>query len=216
MKGAIFDLDGVLVDSHPVHLRAWKRVLDSVGRPLEDRDMGFILEGRKREEILQYFLGQLTDQQLDHYGRQKDLFFKEESKNVETIPGVQEFLEKLSATSIPMAVASCGSRSRVNQLLEHLDLRRYFQVVVTGDDVKQGKPDAAIFHLAAERYGVTPRDSVCLEDSVSGVTAAKAAGMKCVGIADNGREALLLETGADKVVPNFIDLTVADLQTLFE
>lgn len=216
MKGAIFDLDGVLVDSHPVHLRAWKRLLNSVSTTVTDDDMSFILEGRKREEILQHFLGEMTDQQLDHYGRQKEFFFQEESKSIETIPGVPEFLEKLAVSSIPMAVASCGGRNRVNNLLEYLDLRRYFQVVVTGDDVQQGKPDAAIFHLAAQRYGVAPKDSVCLEDSISGVMAAKAAGMKCLGIAESSRGALLLEMGADKVVPNFVDLTIADLQTLFE
>jgi beta-phosphoglucomutase len=107
MKGAIFDLDGVLVDSHPVHLRAWTRLLNSVGTTVTENDMSFILEGRKREEILQHFLGGLTEEQLDHYGWQKELFFQEESKNIETIPGVPEFLEKLAATSIPMAVASC-------------------------------------------------------------------------------------------------------------
>jgi HAD superfamily hydrolase (TIGR01509 family) len=216
VKGAIFDLDGVLVDSHPVHLRAWKRLLNSVGKSVKDHDMSFVLEGRKREEILQHFLGELTHEQLDQYGRQKEFFFQEESKNIETIPGVHEFLEKLAATSIPLAVASCGGRSRVNNLLEYLDLRRYFQVVVTGDDVKEGKPDAAIFRLAAQRYGVAPKDSVCLEDSISGVMAAKAAGMKCLGIAESSRGASLREMGADKVVPNFVDLTVADLQTLFE
>ncbi|SRR6266403_476675 len=215
MKGAIFDLDGVLVDSHPVHFRAWIRLLRSIGTSVKDHDLTFILEGRKREEILQHFLGELTDGQLEHYGQQKDLFFREECNDIETVSGVREFLQNLAAASIPMAVASCGSKSRVDHLLELLDLCRYFQAIVTGDEVKRGKPDPAIFHLAAQRYGVAPEDSVCFEDSVSGITAAKAAGMKCLGIADGGREALLLETGADRVVANFENLSVPDLQALF-
>src|SRR6266404_1113600 len=95
MKGAIFDLDGVLVDSHPVHFRAWIRLLRSIGTSVKDHDLTFILEGRKREEILQHFLGELTDGQLEHYGQQKDLFFREECNDIETVSGVREFLQNL-------------------------------------------------------------------------------------------------------------------------
>ena len=215
MKGAIFDLDGVLADSHPAHFRAWKRLLDSIGKPIQDRDVDFILEGRKRREILEHFLGTLSDQQLEEYGRQKEAFFLEESKNIETIAGVRELLQILALASIPLAVASCGTRNRVNDLLERLDLRHYFQAVITGDDVKEGKPDPSIFLLASECYGIAPRDSLCLEDSVSGVRAAKSAGMRCLGVAKGGRGALLLEVGADKVVPDFVHLSVAELKSLF-
>lgn len=216
MNGVIFDLDGVLVNSHPIHLRAWKRLFDSMGLPFGDNGLNFILEGRKREEILQHFLGDLTEQQMRHYGQQKESFFAEECKDIETIPGVREFLQALADASIPMAVASCGSCRRVNHLLEQLELRRYFRAVVTGDDVKDGKPDPAIFRLAARLYGVQPEHSVCLEDSVSGVTAARAAGMKCLGIAEETRAQALLEAGANKVVPDFANVSVADLRALFE
>lgn len=215
MKGAIFDLDGVLADSHPAHFRAWKRLLDSIGKPIQDHDVDFILEGRKRREILEHFLGTLSDQQLDDYGRQKEAFFLEESKNIQIIDGVRELLQKLMLASISLAVASCGTRNRVNDLLERLDLRPYFQSVITGDDVKEGKPDPSIFLLASECYGIAPQDSLCLEDSVSGVMAAKAAGMKCLGVGKGGRGALLLEVGADKVVPDFVHLSIAELQSLF-
>lgn len=215
MKGAIFDLDGVLADSHPAHFRAWKRLLDSIGKPIQDSDVDFILEGRKRREILQHFLGTLSEQQLDDYGRKKEAFFLEESKSIETIAGVRELLQKLMLASIPLAVASCGTRNRVNDLLKRLEIRPYFQAVVTGDDVKDGKPDPSIFLMASECYGIAPRDSLCLEDSVSGVMAAKAAGMRCLGVAKAGRRALLLEVGADKVVPDFVDLSIVELQSLF-
>lgn len=215
MKGAIFDLDGVLVDSHPAHFRAWKRLLDSIGKPIQDHDVDFILEGRKRREILEHFLGTLSDQQLDVYGRQKDVFFCEESKNIETIAGVRELLQKLRLACIPLAVASCGTRSRVNDLLDRLSLRHFFKAVITGDDVKEGKPDPSIFLLAAESYGIAPKDSLCLEDSVSGVMAAKAAGMRCLGVAKGGRGTLLLEVGADRVVPDFVHLSIAELRSTF-
>jgi HAD superfamily hydrolase (TIGR01509 family) len=215
MKAAIFDMDGVLVDSHPAHLRAWIRLLESAGKPIGNNDMGFILEGRKREEILRHYLGPLTDAEMRSHGQQKELFFREEATRISTIPGVQQFLDNLIAASVPMAVASCGGRERVNYLLEHLALSGYFQAVVSGDDVTKGKPDPSIFQLAAKQCGVAPEEAMCFEDSVSGVTAAVAAGMKCVGIADSAREALLLDAGAEIVVPDFVDLPVARLQNLF-
>jgi beta-phosphoglucomutase len=215
MKAAIFDMDGVLVNSHPVHLRAWIRLLKSAGRPVGDNDMGFILEGRKREEILQHYLGPLTDLELRAHGQQKERFFREEATSISPIPGVRQFLDNLAAAEVPMAVASCGGRERVNHLLEHLALSGYFQAVVSGDDVTKGKPDPSIFLLAAKQCGVAPEDVMCFEDSVSGVMAAVAAGMKCVGIADSGRKGLLLDAGAEMVVPDFVDLSVAGLQNLF-
>ena len=151
LKGLIFDLDGVLVDSHPVHTRAWKRLLLSIGKVANDQDMEFILEGRKREEILQHFLGDLTPEQVRLYGEQKELLFQDEAKTIGTIPGVREFLDQLGKASLPMGVATCGGSRRVNHLLGTLELRKYFQVVVTGDDVKEGKPDPKIYDEVAKR-----------------------------------------------------------------
>ncbi len=215
MKCAIFDMDGVLVDSHPIHMAAWRRFLEAQGKTVDERDMEFVLEGRKREEILEHFLGRVTPEQAEVFGKQKDVLFREEAKSIATIAGVREMLEQLSAASVPMAVASCGGRGRVHQLLEQLNLRNYFEAVVTGDDVRDGKPDPSIFLAVAKRLNVLPADSICFEDSVSGVTAAKSAGMKCLGIAEDGRQNALVQAGCDAVVPNFVSVSVADLRKLF-
>jgi len=215
MKCAIFDMDGVLVDSHPIHMAAWRKFLEAHGRTASDREMEFVLEGRKREEILEHFLGRVTPEEMEIYGKEKDALFREAAKSISTIAGVREMLEKLAAVKIPMAVASCGGRGRVHQLLDKLRLQKFFEVVVTGDDVKEGKPDPAIFLAVAKRLEVSPEESICFEDSVSGVMAAKSAGMKCLGIAEDGRKATLVEAGCDKVVPNFVSVSVADLRKLF-
>jgi beta-phosphoglucomutase len=216
LTGAIFDVDGVLVDSHPVHMRAWKRFLLSVGRSVGDRDMEFVLEGRKREEILRHFLGDLSADQVQTYGRQKELFFYEEANQVGTIAGLRGFLDELAGASISMGVASCGSGDRVHHLLNVLELGKYFQVVVTADDVVEGKPNPAIFSATAERLGIPISQVLCVEDSVSGVTAAKAARMKCLGIGQGDHKEVLLRAGADKVLPDFLPASLANLQGLFQ
>lgn len=216
LRGAIFDMDGVLVDSHPTHMRAWRRFFQSMGKSVSEQQMEFIHEGRKRGDILSYFLGDLSEEQIRRYGQQKDILFAEEMQTISTIAGVRELLEELAGASISMAVASCGSDKRVNYLLDVLELRKYFPVVVTGDDVTQGKPDPTIFRIARERIGVSKDDALCFEDSVSGVVAAKAAGMKCIGITDCARKDELIRAGADTVFPNFHSASVTELKMLFD
>jgi beta-phosphoglucomutase len=215
MKCAIFDMDGVLVDSHPIHMAAWRRFLETHGRTVNERDMEFVLEGRKREEMLEHFLGPVTPEQAAAYGKEKDALFREEAISISTIAGVRGMLDQLAAASVPMAVASCGGRGRVHQLLDQLNLRSYFEAVFTGNDVKDGKPDPSIFLAVAKQMKVQPAESICFEDSVSGVTAAKSAGMKCLGIAEDGRRDALVQAGCDAVVPNFNSVSVSDLRKLF-
>ncbi len=215
LRSVIFDLDGVLVDSHPLHKQAWKRLLASLGKSVGDAELEIILDGKKREELLRHFLGDLTEEQIECYGREKDEFFREEEHSLQTIAGVREFLGELHNAAIPLAVASAGSRARVTGILGRLGLMPYFQAVVTGDQVPAGKPDAAIFQKAAAQLHVAPEESLVVEDSVSGVQAAKAAGMKCLGIAAPLRVKAIREAGADDVLPDFVGTSTKQIRKLF-
>ena len=203
LRAAIFDMDGVIVDSHPVHKKTWRKFLESLGKEIDEEHLNFIMEGRKRDEILRYFLGELSDEQVRTLGHQKEQLFREESADMKAIDGLREFLRQLSEAKIRLAVASSGSNGRVNYVLDLLDLRHYFQAIVTGDQVKYGKPDPTIFRVACDHLRVQPSETLVFEDSVSGVRAAKAAGMRCVGVATNGIIAILVEAGADHIIPDF-------------
>jgi HAD superfamily hydrolase (TIGR01509 family) len=215
LKAVIFDMDGVLIDSHPVHKKAWTRFLASVGKMVTDEELEFVLDGRRREDILSHFLGALTPAQTAEYGRHKEQLFREAASEVSTVLGVGQFIDELQRCGIPMAVASCGSSSRVHFILQRLGLEHRFSAVVTADDVQVGKPDPAIFQKAASAIGAPPECSVVVEDAVSGVIAAKAAGMKCLAIASNGRGKALHVAGADSVVSDFLTVHVPGLMKLF-
>jgi len=215
LKSVIFDMDGVIVDSHPVHMRVWRKFLSSIGKSVTDAELEFVRDGRKKEDILRHFLGDLPDSMTEEYGRQKDLLLKKEIQRIKMIAGVRKLLNALNRAAIPMAVASCGSNGRVHTLLALLRLREYFAAVVTAGDVPTGKPDPAIFRKAAEQMNVKPAESLVFEDSVSGVRAATAAGMKCVGIADCHRAKALIAAGADYVLPNFTQASLAQIHRLF-
>jgi len=211
----IFDMDGVVVDSHAAHMRTWKTFLLSLGKSVSDADLNFVRQGRKKQEILRFFLGDLPDEQVQAHCHVKDVLFRKEADRITMLPGVQELLEDLKRAGIPVALASCGGSARVHDLLWRLRIREYFTVVVTGDEVRFGKPDPEIFHKAARRMHVHPAESIVFEDSVSGIQAAKAAGMKCIGIADRQMTPSLVQAGADYVLPNFTGLSWIGLQKLF-
>jgi beta-phosphoglucomutase len=215
LQAVIFDLDGVIVDSHPAHTQAWKTFFKSLGLNVSDKDLLFVLEGQKREDILRHFLGNLTTEQVKHYGARKEALFRDSVQELKTIAGLPEFLDCLETSHIPMALASSASRSRAEYILDELDIRRRFAVIVTGDDVTRGKPDPTIFRLAASGLGVDPASVLVCEDAVSGVEAAKVAGMKCLAIAANGRGPLLKEAGADCIIPDFTAASLEDLRALF-
>jgi len=216
LRAAIFDMDGVIVDSHPVHKKAWRKFLELQNKDISEENLGLIMEGRKREEILQHFLGELSDEQLRVLGDQKEQIFREEAVDVRPIQGLCDFLRQLSEAEIKLAVASSGSSTRVNYILNSLSLRSHFWAVVTGDQVTRGKPDPAIFRLACERVRVHPSETLVFEDSASGVRAAKSGGMKCVGVASNGAIPILLAAGADHIIPNFTGVSFDLMQALFE
>ena len=214
-KGAIFDMDGVLIDSHSLHKKVWAKFLTSLNRPPTEEDLDFVLDGRKRGEILQHFLGDLSPEQLWEYGQRKDEIYWQFSTELRTITGVEEFLGALSAEGIPMAVATSASSGRARDTLAHLGILPHFSILITGDDVDKGKPDPEIFVRAAEKLDLTPKNLLVVEDAVSGVKAAKSARMKCLGIAANGRGELLSEAGADRVIADYREISLRDVQQLF-
>ncbi len=215
LSAVIFDMDGVLVDSHPVHERAWRRLLESLGRTMTDQEREFVHDGRKRDDILRHFFGPLPEAELRGYGAIKARFFAEFAGEMQLVKGVHEFVSALCAAGVPLAVASSASRDRAEHILEQFELRRCFTAVVTGDDVANGKPDPAVYQAACGRLQADPSASLVVEDAVSGVQGALAAGMHCLGIADSSRAHLLYEAGARYVVPNFEGLTVEAVSEKF-
>jgi HAD superfamily hydrolase (TIGR01509 family) len=215
LEGIVFDMDGVLIDSHPVHRAAWRKFLSSLGRQVDDRGLDFIMEGRRRDEILRHFLGDLPVEVVAEYGRIKDRFFQEKFDSIALIPGIMAFLSHLKTKGIPAAVATSASANRTRATLCRLNLEHLFVAVVTGDDVPVGKPNPAIYQLVAQRMALPLETLLVLEDAPSGVEAAIAAGMRCIGVGTNGRTDALIRAGAEHVIPNFLGLSVRKIFTLW-
>jgi beta-phosphoglucomutase len=212
LKAVIFDMDGVIIDSHPAHKRAWCEFLLSIGRAVSDEELEFVLDGRRRDDILRFFLGELTEQQFYDYGVKKTQFFYRAAADLELTSGLLQFMARLDQADIPMAVASSGSRARVERILSSYGIADRFSTVVTGDDVKLGKPNPEIYVRACEAINVPPSSTLVVEDAVSGVKGAKVAGTRCLGIATSTRAPLLYEAGADLVVADFDGIQLSALE----
>lgn len=215
LEGVIFDMDGVLVDSHPMHKRAWRQLLTSVGREVTDADLEFVTRGTKREEILRHFLGDLTREQIEDLGQRKQELFEKEVADLRPIRGLEPFLVTLERAGIPKVVVTTAARARTDLTLAVLGLSHRFTTVFTGDDLPNGKSDARIFTRTSESLGIQPQHLLVIEDSGLGIMAAKATGMKCLGIAQGEKAGDLRLAGADHVVPDYGGLRLSDLRRLF-
>jgi len=214
LRAVVFDMDGVLVDSHPAHRLAWREFLRRLGKDVTESELDFVLDGRKRRDILLHFLGPLTDAQLEEYGKAKDELFWLAAASIAPVPGVFEFIECIRRAGISVAVATSAGASRTRSMLKRLGIFAHFAAVVTGEEVGAGKPNPAIYLLACQRIGCPPNTTVAVEDAAAGVRAAKEAGLRCVGITRCGSEEKLTAAGADFVLPDFVNLTLEKFHSL--
>src|ERR1700686_2965807 len=216
LQAVIFDMDGGIIDSHPAHRKAWRKFLHSLGREVTNHELDFILDGRKRAEILRYFLGEISEAQVEEHGKRKDDFFHDLELEVKPIPGVVSFLDSLRKQNIAIAVATSASESRARSTLARLHLTHHFQAVITGGDVARGKPDPAIYRLACQRLNIAPQNALAIEDAVSGIRAARGAGLRCVGVSIHQPAGDLMAAGADCVIANFLGDAKAKLEVILQ
>ena len=216
LRGVVFDLDGVIVDSHPIHKQAWRAFLASVGKQVSESDLDFIFEGRRRHEILVHFLGPLSHSEIEEHGKRKDVFFQQACGSLEPVAGSLEIIKEIEKARLSIALATSASRDRARWTLQQLQISKYFRVVITGDDVVASKPDPTIYRLAAQGLAISADCLVAVEDSVCGVRSAKAAGLRCVAIALAEDAGSLTSAGADRVFPNLASVSIGELERAFQ
>ena len=212
MRAFIFDFNGTLFQDADIHRVAWKRFMLRHGRPITDEEFYTHMYGPGNDEILRQFLGKgLSDAEVNVLSEEKESVYREivlSDPALQTLaPGAPGMLDMLTARGIPCAVATASIRANVDFYLDTLGLDRWFDLsrmyYMTGEF--PGKPDPAIYRLAMEGLGVQPKDTTVVEDSLSGIRAAVAAGVGRVIAIDTtmGPEALLRVSGVDAIIHDF-------------
>ncbi len=226
LRAIIFDLDGVLLDSEPLHFAAFKKALGSDGAELtQELYIDRYLALDDRGAFTRFYIDKkqpLSPIQLQEFMEKKTGLFNEMVKNegILPYPAVPEFV-MAAAQRYPLAVATGSRRHEVEFLLETAGIRPHFEAIISADDVERGKPDPESFLKALAALNATgkrptaikPEECAVIEDSKHGVASALGAGMKCVAVATSHPTFEL--SGANLVVPSLAALKMSQVEDLF-
>jgi HAD superfamily hydrolase (TIGR01509 family) len=200
----LFDLDGVIVNSNPVHAVCWREYLRRCGREAGE-DFELRMFGRRNDDIVRDAFGaDLDPAEVFRHGAEKERLFREMMRPVlreHLVAGVAAFLER--NRGVPMAIATNGEPANAEFVVDNGGLRSYFRLIVDGHQVERPKPDPEIYLRAARLLSTPPANCIVFEDSVAGVEAGRAAGARVVALRTTHTEAELAPV--DVSVRDFLD-----------
>lgn len=179
----LFDMNGTMIDDMEYHIIAWHRILNELGAGISLERMKAECYG-KNDELLERMLpGKFTQAEKEKMSVEKERKYQEEYRpKLALLPGLHEFLDKAKCEDIPMAIGTAAIMLNVDFTLDGLNIRSYFNVIVSADDIKASKPDPETYIKCAAGLNIAPADCIVFEDSPKGVESAARAGMKAVVI----------------------------------
>ena len=212
----IFDMDGVLVDSEPLTVRAYLQAAAEFGIPLDEHEFiqHFVIEGTLIQPFFEERSGGAADWQ-DFFQRKTELYRELVRDELKLMLGAVELLTDLKSNAIPCALATSASRVSMDLVFQTFDLAPYFEATIVLEDVTRAKPHPEVFLKAAAALHMSPELCVVIEDAPKGLHAAKAAGMKCIVVPTPLSQSSDFSM-ADLLVESLEQLSVERLATLLE
>jgi len=214
--GVIFNSDGVLVNSEPVSLEAFRRMYAEVNIELSEDDLTSVIGHTAEASASMMWDRHGYFMKHEEYLEREERNYRQlvDEQGIAVFPGVIDLLDELADQQIPFALASSGHAAKIEMNLAAARLKDRFSIVVSGDDVDWGKPDPEIFLLAASHLSLPPERCIVIEDSIAGVEAARRAGMSCVAVTNTFTAQAL--AGADCVVHSLERVNLALLRKLMD
>jgi HAD superfamily hydrolase (TIGR01509 family) len=205
MKTALFDFDGVIVDTEPIYDLFW----EEAGKRYEVGIDNFvdIIKGTTTPDIIKIYFSNHPE------AIQQKVFDEciayEREMELPAMPGSLEFLHLLKANQVKMGLVTSSDQSKINRAIALHNLQGIFDTIVTSEDITKGKPDPMCYLLAAERIQAAPQECLVFEDSFNGIKAGNAAGMRVIGLSTTNSAASLKDM-VHQVIPDFQDITFDD------
>lgn len=209
-------MDGTMVNNTPYHLQSWQALFKkyNLGHLAPETYYSEISGVPIMDTVKRLFGANLDDDQLKAIHLEKEEFYRElYGPYVTPINGLENFLIQLKDAGVKLAMASSATVSDIDFILDHIPVRQYFDVIIDGNRVSKGKPNPQIFLKAAADLHMQPEDCIVFEDSLAGIKAGNAAGMKVIGITTGHKAENLQPAGL--IIDDYTELSVQKLAALF-
>jgi len=211
----IFDMDGVLADTGPIHFESWVKMAKEIGFNFTKQ---FFEEtfGQTTSMITRKLVGSAADKiSVERWGQIKEQYYREMIKDkLEPLPGVKNLIQDLKLKGFKLAIGSSGPPENVELLLNTLNIKKCFDIIITAADVNKGKPSPDVFLIMSKKLNLRPEHCLIIEDAPVGIEAAKRANMKCIALTTtHGQEDL---KDAELIVKDLTEIHINDILLLFE
>jgi beta-phosphoglucomutase family hydrolase len=209
-KAVIFDMDGVIVNNHDYHTRAWFAFCQKFNITTSKKELLSMFGGTNKDVLEQMFGRTLERNEIDKLAGEKEELYRElYKKEIAETPGLTPFLERVKSTGLQVGLATSAPPSNVEFVLGKLNIGSYFTVIVDDSEIVNGKPHPETYLRAIKKLKLFPENCVVIEDSVRGIKSARAAGTRVIGITTtNSKEELSL---AHHIIESFNELKIRDL-----
>ncbi|MBA3649869.1 MAG: HAD family phosphatase [Chitinophagales bacterium] len=205
----LFDMDGTMVDNMKYHELAWQQQLKQLGKDLSSEEIKPTLYGKNEEVLQRHFGDRFSDEDVELFSKQKEEKYQTLYKDhISLIKGLPSFLQQAYDAHIALAIATASASSNIEMILKATHSHKFFNVIITAEQTKKGKPDPEVFLTAASQLNISPQLCIVFEDSLKGAEAAYNGGMRSVFITTSGQESDLKRLpGVIKIIDDFSSIS---------
>jgi beta-phosphoglucomutase len=203
LKAILFDLDGTLANTDPLHFKIWQELLQEQGIDMDHDAYKAQISGRQNPEIIQDLLPHLSTEESERFADYKEQLFREQAEDLKPLAGFLELLEWIEKQPLKTAVVTNAPRQNAYFMLKALNLKERFKTVVLGEEMTAGKPDPAPYQFCLKQLNIQPSEAIVFEDSPSGIRSAIGAGIDTIGVASTHDPEQLKQLGVSLVINDF-------------
>ncbi len=211
LSAILFDLDGTIVNTDPIHFAVWQDILVQYNMNIDKAFYRQHISGKTNAQITNDILSQLSPEEKWQLGIEKEVKYRNLAKILYPMPGLDTILKFTDKAGLKKAVVTNAPEENAKYMLENLRLNDVFPVVVMAKDAPPGKPNPAPYQLALNRLGVKSENAIAFEDSPAGITSAVTAGIYTIGVSSSHEPGVLLKLGASMVIEDFNSAKLWDL-----
>ena len=203
LSAFLFDLDGTLANTDPLHFAVWQEILAQYDIKCDRTFYQEYISGNTNERLIAQVLPHLSSQESKQLAMDKEAQYRAKATTLQPTPGLERILQLIEQIPLKKAAVTNAPKENALHMLEALNLTRTFPILILAENAPPGKPDPAPYLLGLEKLEITADRAIAFEDSPTGIKAAVAAGIYTVGIASTHQPELLTEFGASMVIDDF-------------